>query len=210
MSVVPSQLPTVGLRPSQPGAPPREPAETREQRRERQAAARAARASARAAARAIVPLRSEDFAALSLDQLRAYRRALLEEEDRVSYWRRILQARLDTLREGGRPSRGDLAALAPVLTAPRVQRGRSALVTVVAADDIPPLPDLARLWEQPHVPGDLAGTAALEEGLVGAEAELSAYRSALHRRLDAATMELIARYREDPARCLEVLPLQQR
>ena len=38
------------------------------------------------------------FAHLALDALRAYRQELLAEERRVSYWRRILQARLDTAR----------------------------------------------------------------------------------------------------------------
>src|SRR5256885_15177634 len=41
-----------------------------------------------------VPERSPDFAHLSLDGLRAYRRALSEEEGRGAYWRRIIQARL--------------------------------------------------------------------------------------------------------------------
>ena len=45
-----------------------------------------------------VPERSPAFAHLSLDGLRAYRRALTTEEGRVSYWRRIIQARLDVVR----------------------------------------------------------------------------------------------------------------
>ena len=45
-----------------------------------------------------VPERSPDFAHLSLDGLRAYRRVLSAEEGRVSYWRRIIQARLDIVR----------------------------------------------------------------------------------------------------------------
>ena len=43
--------------------------------------------------------------------------------------------------------------------------------------------------------------------LAAAEAELSAYRRALHERLDDATSELIARYREEPALALCALPL---
>ena len=42
--------------------------------------------------------------------------------------------------------------------------------------------------------------------LTKAEAQLSAYRTALHRRLADATGELIARYREQPELCLTVLP----
>ncbi|HMC68705.1 MAG TPA: hypothetical protein VKJ07_06080, partial [Mycobacteriales bacterium] len=45
-----------------------------------------------------VPERSPDFAHLSLDGLRKYRLALSDEESRVSYWRRIIQARLDLVR----------------------------------------------------------------------------------------------------------------
>ena len=48
-----------------------------------------------------VPERKAHFAHLTLDALRGYRAALGEEEGRVSYWRRILQARLDLLRAGG-------------------------------------------------------------------------------------------------------------
>jgi len=159
----------------------------------------------------VVPARSPDLAHLTLPALRTYRKSLLEEEDKVSYWRRILQARLDTLRDDVRASRGDMSHLAPVLSAPRVQGGRTALVTVVPTDDVPPLPDLARLWEltpDPHDPHDAQAVAELEQSLASAEVELSSYRSALHRRLATATNELIARYREDPSVCLAALPLR--
>lgn len=192
-----------------PGAQP-ERGESAEDKRRRQAQLRATRAAVRAAARAIAPERAQQFAHLDLAGLRAYRTALAKEEDKVSYWRRILQARLDTVREGLRASMGDLAHLAPVLAAPRVQSGRVALVTVVPSDDVPPLPDLARLWEltpDPANPADAAAVAELTTDLVAAESELSSYRAALHRRLDAATTELIARYREDPRQCLVALPL---
>ena len=35
---------------------------------------------------------------MTLDRLRSYRRTLLEEELRASYWRRLLQGRRDLLR----------------------------------------------------------------------------------------------------------------
>ena len=51
---------------------------------------------------------------------------------------------------------------------------------------------------------------AADDGMVvrlaAAEVELSAYRRALHERLDDATSELIARYREKPALALCALP----
>ena len=43
-----------------------------------------------------------------------------------------------------------------------------------------------------------------------AERELSAYRRSLHERLDAATGELISRYRDEPALALKALPLRKR
>lgn len=153
-----------------------------------------------------IPRRSPEFEHLPLAGLRQYRRALTQEESRVSYWRRILQARLDMVRaaETTRPS---VDTLRPVLTEERVARGRQALIEIVPIEDIPPLPNLEDLWERDVVPGDDAHNAALERDLSRAEAQLSAYRAALHRRLGLATGELIARYREDPAQCLTALPL---
>ncbi len=177
----------------------------RAERRRAAAQVRAARASARAAARAVPPQRVAELGHLSLEGLRTYRAALAAEEDRVSYWRRILQARLDTLREAdGRPT--DLLALRSVLTAEHVTRGRTALVRAVAASEIPSLPDLAALWERVPQPGDSVAQQALEHDLGQAESSLSEYRAVLHKRLDAATKEMIARYRSEPGSCLSALP----
>ena len=154
-----------------------------------------------------VPERSAEFSHLPLVGLRQYRKALTQEESRVSYWRRIIQARLDVVRSLGGVSGPDVEALRPVLGAARVGAARTALLDVVPVDDIPPLPNLESLWEKDPRPGDEAYNAALIAELVKAEAQLSAYRSALHRRLAAATTELIARYREEPSLCLSALPL---
>jgi hypothetical protein len=81
---------------------------------------------------------------------------------------------------------------------------------VLALDDVPPLPSLGELWDRQVAPSDAAGTAALDKDLRLAEAQLSAYRSALHRRIGEATGELIARYREQPELCLSALPLERR
>lgn len=202
--------PTATSVPAQTGGPAAESLPlSPEDKRRRQAQLRAARAVARAAARAVVPERSSDFDHLTLPALRVYRQALVEEEDRVSYWRRILQARLDMLRAGAGAGGRDMDHLRPVLTEERVNGGRQALVTVVPADDVPPLPDLARLWELTPAPGDDAAAAALEAGLVQAEQDLSRYRAALHVRLDAATTELIARYHGNPLQCLAALPTKR-
>lgn len=165
-------------------------------------AAQPAKSSARPA-----PVCHSDFAHLSLDALRSYRKALGAEESKVSYWRRIIQARLDVQREG-RAGSLDRDHLKPVLTDERVSSGRNVLVEVLDHDDIPPLPNLAALWERQVEPGDAAAAEALDADLSEAEEQLSAYRTALHVRIGDATTELIARYREQPALALTALPLQ--
>jgi hypothetical protein len=155
-----------------------------------------------------VPERSDEFAHLSLDELRDFRRTLTAEEDQVSYWRRIIQARLDVLRAGALGT-ADGQHLRPVLSDSRIASSRTALISVVPANDIPPLPNLAQLWERRIADGDDAGAAELDHDLAVAERQLSEYRQALHRRIADATGELIARYREQPDLCLTALPLRR-
>ena len=152
------------------------------------------------------PERSDDFVHLSLNRLRRYRQALSEEENRVSYWRRIVQARLDLVRAG---VTGDVAHsenLRQVLAQAHETTGRKALVTIVPIEDIPPLPDLAGLWERDVRPDDDEHNQRLAHDLALAERQLSAYRTALHARIASATTELIARYRDQPGLCLTALP----
>jgi len=156
-------------------------------------------------ARAVGVGRDPLLVGLSLASLRGYRCELGQEESRVSYWRRILQGRLDMLRAAD--AAPDVDNLGPMLASERVSRGRTALIEVVPADDIPPLPNLGELWER-TVTTEPAEREELVAELVEAEVKLSSYRSALHARLSAATAELIARYREEPSRCLDVLPVQ--
>ncbi len=156
-----------------------------------------------------VPERCAEFAHLTLDGLRAYRQALNAEEGRVSYWRRIIQARLDLVRateQGG----GGVDSLRGVFGDQRIDGGRLALLRVVPVDDIPPLPELGDLWHRQPRPGEAEHNARLMHDLTRAEKQLSAYRAALHRRIAAATGELIARYREDPLQCLSALPAERR
>src|SRR3954447_11622761 len=155
-----------------------------------------------------VPERSEEFAGLSLEALRDYRKTLTTEEAKVSYWRRIIQARLDTVRAGALGG-ADGAYLRPVLTDSRVAGSRNALLEVLPVDDIPPLPSLAELWDRSVDDNDGPAMIALEADLDAAEQQLSTYRRALHQRIGAATGELIARYRETPTLCLSALPLRQ-
>ena len=168
---------------------------------------RPAAISRRSAARP-VPERSAEFAGLSLESLREYRKTLSTEEAKVSYWRRIIQARLDTVRAGALGG-ADGAYLRPVLTDARVAGSRTAVLEVLPVDDIPPLPSLAELWDRRVDETDTEAMVVLEADLAVAEQQLSAYRRALHQRIGAATGELIARYRETPALCLSVLPLRE-
>jgi hypothetical protein len=154
-----------------------------------------------------VPQRSEEFAHLSLPALREYRQKLGQEENRVSYWRRLIQARMDLIELRGADDSIRLERLRLALSETRVGEGRRALVEVMPIDDVPPLPDLADLWARQADPKDPDAAAELQRDLAFAELQLSAYRAALHRRLADATGELIARYREEPRLALLALPV---
>ena len=115
-----------------------------------------------------------------LDDLRTLRESLREEEQRVSYWRQLVQGRLALVRtalEGGHPSADDLAL--------------KGLVS--------PLAGLEDLWDAPIAWDDPPAPHRLERGLVEAEVKLSAYRRALHERIDACTAQLVDHYQRDPA-----------
>ncbi len=152
------------------------------------------------------PERSPQFAHLSLGGLRHYRGTLSSEESRVSYWRRIIQARLDLVRATLTGTSTTVEDLRAVFAEHHVGGNRTALLSVMPIDDMPPLPDLASLWSRQPDEGDEAANERLIQDLTRAESQLSAYRAALHRRLADATGELIARYREQPDLCLTVLP----
>lgn len=158
------------------------------------------------------PTPASELSHLSLDELRAYRSELGAEETRVSYWRRVVQARLDTA--AGIDAASD-HRLQEVLASHRADSARLARVAVhptTARHPQPPLPDLAELWELEVAVAAAPDPAAavrrdeLMRRLADAEQELSAYRRRLHERLDRATGELIWRYRVDPSRALTALP----
>lgn len=158
-----------------------------------------------AAERRATPERSLEFVHLDLPSLRAYRKALGTEEHRVSYWRRIIQARLDLVRSH-RDDVPTMERLQDAFAEERPAQGRMALMSVMPDDDIPPIPDLDHLWKTSVDPNDEKARIRLERDLAFAELQLSTYRQALHRRLGRATAELIARYHEDPSLCLVALP----
>lgn len=142
---------------------------------------------------------------LTLPALRAYRQHLRDEEDRASYWRRLVHARLDLIEAGGRsgPASGiRLDDLVRVLGDTATGASRTALLRVRAADPLPELPDLAGVW---RLPASAEETAEVAERLRAAERQLTAYRSALFSRIDESTAALVDRYREDPTAALAVL-----
>jgi hypothetical protein len=157
------------------------------------------------------PQRSAAFAGLSLDEVRTYRRGLMDEESRVSYWRRLVQARrqlLESLVDSGAEPKtvSRLEALSGALTETRPASGRLAYLNVEVPTGTPPLPDLERLWEADPAPTNPRAAAALAKELAAAEETLTAYRQTVHERLDETTAELVARYAEDPTSCFAALP----
>lgn len=155
----------------------------------------------------MAPVRAARLSELSLAALRQYRLALREEEDRVSYWRRLLQARLDMV-AAGKAQSGPMSAqqIAAALGDGVARQHRLALVATEVGEPLPELPKLAALWSHPLGAVGDNGDAAVVGGLAEAEAQLSIYRTSLHKLLDAATGELIRRYQADPTSCLDVLP----
>lgn len=150
-----------------------------------------------------LPERVPDLTHLSLAELRAMRAELAAEENRVSYWRRLVQARADVLRQARDVS---VDRLRDVLSGQQVVPGRTAYVTASGADLLPPLPGLEAVWTAVD-PDDAPARAALVETLLEMDVQLSAYRRTLHERIDAATKDLVARYAADPRLCLVALPL---
>jgi hypothetical protein len=152
-------------------------------------------------------LPSEDLATLDLDALRDYRHRLEAEEDRVSYWRRLAHARIDLLEaESAAGAVLSTAELVRVLGDTGSGQSRRALVRVKAAEPLPDLPVLEEMWGTEVDPNDAEQVDRALERLRSAEAQLTAYRRALHERLDEATRELILRYRANPLAALSVIP----
>ncbi len=143
------------------------------------------------------------LADVSLAELRDYRERLRAEEEKISYWRRLIHARVDLIHAGDLGSAVvDADALGRVLGDTGRGQVRAALHRVRAADPLPDLPNLDSVWATPD---DAAGAAAVIAELEGAERTLTEYRRGLHERIDEATAELIVRYRADPSRALGLL-----
>jgi hypothetical protein len=152
---------------------------------------------------------SPELAAIGLAELRDYRHRLEAEEDRVSYWRRLVHARLDLLAaESAADHPLTITELVRVLGDTGTGHTRRALVSVRAADPLPELPELTEMWATDVDPHDPAQVADAVERLTRAERQLTDYRRALHERIDEATAELILRYRAEPTAALAVIPVE--
>ena len=167
-----------------------------------------------AVARRRPPIRSADSSAelsgLGLAELRAYREALSAEEDKVSYWRRLLHGRIDLLEaQASMADTLSLTDLVRVLGDTGSGRSRRVLMRIPAPVELPEIPDLdalCELWAAD--PEDVDEIAELIERLHAKERRLSDYRNALHARIDAATGELIMRYKAEPHAALALLPAE--
>jgi hypothetical protein len=148
------------------------------------------------------------LAGMDLPALRAYRHDLQQEEDRVSYWRRLVHARLDLLAAGALTEGSlTLPQLIKVLGDTGTGASRTALSSVRPAHPLPDLPESEWMWVTEIDPHNAEALADATARLRAAEEKLTTYRRALFERIDEATTELIGRYREDPAAALSVLPL---
>lgn len=143
---------------------------------------------------------------LSLDDLRQLRHHLTDEEGRVSYWRRLFQARLDMITGADRAETGDLQkVLKDACDAPR----RWQALGLHPADIDTSMPEARELWSRVVDLNDQRQREAYAEVLQQMEAALSRNRRALHTQIDAVTQELIERYRANPALALTALPARR-
>ena len=114
-----------------------------------------------------------------------------------------MHARIDVLEAQAHQERTlTMEELVRVLGDTGAGHGRTALVSVQAAEPLPDLPVLEEIWVTELDPNDKAAVAEAVQRLRTAEHQLTDYRRALHERLDTATGELIDRYRDDPVSAL--------
>lgn len=150
------------------------------------------------------PVDSADVTQLSMDELRLRRKELSNCESHVSYWRRIIQARLDLIAEGVVKHGASKDGLQRVLSHRLGVNNRLGLLAV-GPQGKQPLAGLDHLWHR-SLTASPDEEEALEAELRDAEKQLSHFRAALHEQIDEATAELIRRYREDPGLVDAILP----
>jgi hypothetical protein len=156
---------------------------------------------------------------LTLDELRAERSRLQDEDDRVSYVRRAAQSRLDLVRAARErrrdgvapdPTTADMSGELRQVLAQHLTAGPSARPPRTGRDDVadgPLVDELDRLCAEggfsrvssPTAPLDDDELAALELALSGFERRISDDRRARFDRIDALGTELVRRYRSGEA-----------
>jgi len=144
--------------------------------------------------------------------LRALRQGLREEERQVSYWRRLVQGRLDLAQAavaGDQPSVEKLTATASGQRSDvrrATPRRSPSFARFAAGIQDRRMASLAETWDTPIPWDDPERLREIEGTLVEIEAELSRRRRELHARIDACTRELVDRYRSDPAQLRRLGP----
>lgn len=148
------------------------------------------------------------FDHVTLEELRSYRSALRAEDQRMEYWSRLVDARLDELSEcdAGLSERDDATPAIDVAGIGTSLVGdadmswclRNALAAVLPLHRMPPAPRMDAVTGR-------ADRATMISALSRADAELQRYRRALARRHTLATTELVDRYCTAPDRCLGAL-----
>lgn len=153
-----------------------------------------------------------DLPGMPIGELRTYREALRVEEDNVSYWRRVLHGRIDLLRKIVERGTGEHPGwlvgtdeLASALQDTATGHSRLALMRIGSASDLPELPGLNEVWARDANPTDPADVEEVLSALTEAVGRVTDYRGQIHKRIDAATAELVSRYEDDPDACLDLI-----
>lgn len=143
-------------------------------------------------------LRVCPLAGYDMDSLLDHRTEVREREEQLSYWRRVVQGRLDLLDARLDPARPVDETLAHVLG---TQGQSSQRIAHVSVRHVPPMLELAtadRAWDLASSSADVCLLQHARHRLALAERWLSSQRAAVIRELDAATAELTARLSDDP------------
>lgn len=124
----------------------------------------------------------------------------------MSYWRRIVQTRVDMWDQewDGEHINQLSQALAESVGSPT----RVAHLSMVSSTELATMPDLPRIWTQFEFASTDDELRRALTALRKAERGLSEYRADLHATIDSLTAELIARYHENPSLALTALPGQ--
>ena len=142
-----------------------------------------------------------DISKQALNDVRHLRKGLIREEEQVSYWRRVVQARADLLRRHADERRVRVDDLAEILADSQSSHRRIAALGLTLNPTLPALPNIVELWTRSSPESDEDREQLLAD-LDEAESALSENRHELHSRIDATTAELISRYRENPGLAL--------